>query len=139
MRYHQGRLIDHVHLRVSDFSRSADFYSAIFEALGILDRVHFGRDWLELDELYIDTVGAGDLPSRVHICLQAMDRDAVDRFHAAGVANGGRDNGAPGERDYHPRYYAAFVLDPDGNNIEAKVDGRVTHRSAASIEMDDDD
>jgi len=60
----------------------------------------------------------------LHLCFQAGSRDMVQAFHAAGLANGGRDNGAPGVRDYHPGYYAAFLLDPDGNNIEAKLDER---------------
>jgi hypothetical protein len=59
----------------------------------------------------------------------------VDAFHAAGLAHGGRDNGGPGLRDYHPGYYAAFLLDPDGNNIETKVDERVTARSAPVIDI----
>lgn len=138
MRYHQGRLIDHVHLRVSDFDRSVEFYAAIFEALGLAGHAHIGRDWMELDELYIDVADSRHLVSQVHLCLQAPDHAAVDRFHAAGLANGGRDNGPPGLRDYHPAYYAAYLLDPDGNNIEAKADGRVTRRSAPSIDLDCD-
>lgn len=138
MRYHQGRLIDHVHLRVSDFGRSADFYGAIFEALGKAGQAHTGRDWMELDELYIDAAGSRYPVSQIHLCFQAPDQDAVDRFHAAGLANGGRDNGAPGLRDYHPAYYAAYLMDPDGNNIEAKTDGRVANRSAESIDIDYD-
>ncbi len=62
----------------------------------------------------------------------------VARFHAAGLAAGGRDNGGPGLRDYHPGYYAAFLLDPDGNNIEAKADERVTARSAPSVRVETD-
>ena len=137
MRYHQGRLIDHIHLRVADFGRSRDFYCAIFEALGIADRVHEGRDWMEIDELYIDACDSGTPPSRVHLSFQALDRDAVARFHAAGLEAGGRDHGGPGLRDYHPGYYAAFLLDPDGNNIEAKLDERVRSRSAASVVVGD--
>jgi catechol 2,3-dioxygenase-like lactoylglutathione lyase family enzyme len=57
--------------------------------------------------------------SRVHLAFRAADQQEVDRFYAAAVGAGGTDNGAPGFRDYHPGYYAAFVLDPDGNNIEA--------------------
>ena len=61
--------------------------------------------------------------THVHLAFQAADRAMVDRFHAAGLAAGGRDNGPPGERDYHPCYYGAFLLDPDGNNIEAVFHG----------------
>jgi catechol 2,3-dioxygenase-like lactoylglutathione lyase family enzyme len=58
------------------------------------------------------------------LALQALDRDTVHRFHAAALAHGGRDNGGPGERPYHPGYYAAFAFDPDGHNIEAVFHGR---------------
>ncbi len=62
----------------------------------------------------------GTTGSSVHLAFAAQDRQAVDRFHAAGMKAGGRDNGAPGPRaDYGPKYYAAFLLDPDGNNVEA--------------------
>ncbi|MEC9103237.1 MAG: VOC family protein, partial [Pseudomonadota bacterium] len=71
-----------------------------------------------------------------HLCFQARDRAMVDAIHAAGLAHGRPDNGAPGLRYYHPGYYAAFLLDPDGNNIEAKVDERVTARSAPVIDID---
>ena len=70
----------------------------------------------------------------MHLAFQAPDRAAVERFHAAGLAAGGRDNGAPGERGYHPGYYAAFLLDPDGNNIEAVHHGPAT-RSAPFVEI----
>jgi Predicted lactoylglutathione lyase len=68
----------------------------------------------------------------VHLAFQAADQDAVRRFHEIALANGGTDNGPPGERSYHPGYYAAFALDPDGNNIEAVYHGPST-RSAASV------
>jgi catechol 2,3-dioxygenase-like lactoylglutathione lyase family enzyme len=76
----------------------------------------------------------GELTGRHHLAFQAQDRAIVDAFHQAALAHGGRDNGAPGERSYHPRYYAAFVLDPDGNNIEAVFHGEVD-RSAASVRI----
>lgn len=138
MRYCQGRLIDHIHLHVSDFERAKEFYLAIFAALGVKDRVHEARDWMTLDELYIDGADARYPASRIHLCFQAGDRQAVDLFHAEGLEHGGRDNGKPGSRDYHPGYYAAFLLDPDGNNIEAKLDERVTRRSAPSVDIDCD-
>jgi predicted lactoylglutathione lyase len=72
--------------------------------------------------------------SQVHLALQAGSEAQVQRFHAMTLAAGGRDNGAPGPRPYHPGYYAAFVMDPDGNNIEAVYHGPAT-RSAASIEV----
>lgn len=118
------RLIDHIHLRARDFDGACAFYLAIFEALGLLDRARRGRDWIELDEFYLDGCGPGETASHVHLAFSAPDRETVARFHAAGLAAGGRDNGPPGPRDYHPGYYAAFLLDPDGNNIEAKLDER---------------
>ncbi len=62
---------------------------------------------------------ANESTSTIHLAFQAIDRNSVDAFYRAALAAGGRDNGAPGERKYHPGYYAAFVLDPDGNNVEA--------------------
>lgn len=135
MSYYQGRLIDHLHLRVTDFGRAHEFYQAVLEALGRADSIDHGRDWLECDEIYIDEVDHGEAPSRIHLCFQAPTREVVDAFYAAARDAGGRDNGPPGLRDYHPGYYAAFVLDPDGNNIEAKCDERVSARSAAAIEI----
>ena len=74
----------------------------------------------------------GRLTGRHHLAFQAKDRAAVDAFHKAALQNGGKDNGAPGERPYHPGYYAAFALDPDGNNIEAVYHGEA-RRSAESV------
>ena len=127
MEYHRGRLIDHVHLRASDLEASRRFYRAALEAVGFTD-IREGADWFSADELWIDK--ADGPTSRVHLAFQAASRDMVDGFHAAALAAGGRDNGAPGERSYHPGYYAAFVLDPDGNNVEAVHHG--THRRSAT-------
>jgi catechol 2,3-dioxygenase-like lactoylglutathione lyase family enzyme len=77
---------------------------------------------------------AGKLTGRHHLAFQAGSREVVERFHAEGLAAGGRDNGAPGERPYHPGYYAAFLLDPDGNNIEAVYHGPA-ERSAPSVKV----
>jgi lactoylglutathione lyase len=134
---HRGRLIDHLHLVVSDLGRSKRFYAAVFEALGIpLGGEGPGFFWA--DELFISDLGspasAGALTGRTHFAFQAADRDAVARVHRAGLAAGGRDNGAPGERPYHPGYYAAFLLDPDGNNVEAVHHGPA-QRSAASVKV----
>ena len=119
---HRGRLIDHLQLVVADLAASRRFYEALFEVLeipigGSAD-THF---WY--DELFVSSPDGpeslGKLTGRHHLAFQAKDRVTVDAFYRAGLAAGGRDNGAPGERDYHPGYYAAFLLDPDGNNIEA--------------------
>ena len=130
MEFHQGRLIDHLHLRVADLAASKRFYRAVLTALGFADAMAEGPDYFSADELWIDE--AEGRRSRVHLAFQAQDRDEVERFFAAAVAAGGKDNGAPGERPYHPGYYAAYVLDPDGNNIEAVHHGPV-RKSAGSV------
>ena len=128
MEFHLGRLIDHVHLRVRDLEASKRFYRAVLDALG-LPIGREGDGWFSADELFIDE---GDPPTaRLHLAFQAPDRATVDRFHGAALAAGGRDNGAPGERGYHPGYYAADALDPDGYNVEAVHHGPA-RRSAAS-------
>ena len=127
--YHVGRLIDHVHLRVADLERSARFYEAVLGALDPAITVERGEGWVAADELFLSDDGP---PSPVHLAFQAGDEAAVRRFHAAGLEAGGTDNGAPGERSYHPGYYAAYVLDPDGNNVEAVFHGPLT-RSAPSV------
>jgi len=137
MTWHTGRLIDHVHLRCRDFPRSRAFYQAVAQALGLT--IEFaGDDWLQLDELYIDAATrepAASTPTHVHLAFQAKDIAMVHAIYEAALAAGGTDNGAPGERPYHPGYYGAFVLDPDGNNIEAVYHGPA-RRSAASVEID---
>ena len=82
------------------------------------------------DELFVSDDGEPTVG--LHIAFQANDRETVERFHTAALAAGGRDNGPPGERDYHPGYYAAYVLDPDGTNVEAVYHGPV-ERSADSV------
>jgi catechol 2,3-dioxygenase-like lactoylglutathione lyase family enzyme len=129
MEFHQGRMLDHVHVRVRDLEASKRFYRAALEALG-LSLARESESAFVADELYVST--DGEPTSGVHIAFQAADRDAVQRFYDAALAAGGRDNGQPGERGYHPGYYAAYVLDPDGNNIEAVFHGPST-RSAASV------
>lgn len=117
-------VFDHVHLRTADFDKARQFYLALFDALGWADEVESGRDWLQMGGFYLDQVDGGSPPSRIHLAFSAGSRAAVQGFHAAGLASGGKDNGPPGLRDYHPGYYAAYLLDPDGNNIEAKFDER---------------
>jgi len=126
---HTGRLIDHIAIRVRDFEASRAFYAAVLEPLG-LRFTESGDGWFAVDELY---VGGGGTPTDgLHLAFQADSQEAVDRFHAAALAAGAIDNGAPGERAYHPGYYAAFALDPDGNNVEAVYHGPV-ERSAPSV------
>jgi catechol 2,3-dioxygenase-like lactoylglutathione lyase family enzyme len=131
MNFHLGRLIDHVQLVVADLSSSKRFYRAVLQSLG-RDLTGEGDGYFFVDELYVSEVDESSRLSHIHIAFQAADRETVQRFHAAALAAGGRNNGAPGERHYHPGYYAAFVLDPDGNNIEV-VDHGSVQRSAASV------
>lgn len=116
-------MIDHVTLGVTDLARTRDFYDRALAPLGI-ERLYTYREtalgygvrpkaffWITL---------RSDLPAGTHVALLAPDRAAVAAFYKAALAAGGRDNGPPGLRPhYHPKYYGAFVLDPDGHNIEA--------------------
>jgi catechol 2,3-dioxygenase-like lactoylglutathione lyase family enzyme len=128
--------IDHVTIRVADLEASRTFYERALEPFGV--RV------VEIDgtggtELAIGPEGSEDLvlaeggPSApVHIAFLALDPETVDAFHAAALEAGGRDNGKPGPRpQYHERYYAAYALDPDGNNVEA-----VCHTGPTAAEQD---
>lgn len=134
---HRGRLIDHIQLVVADLKASRAFYGALFEVLNVPIGGE-AEDYFWVDELFVSTADSeaalGKLTGRHHLAFQAADRTAVDAFYKAGVAAGGRDNGSPGERPYHPGYYAAFLLDPDGNNIEAVYHG-AHQRSAPSVEV----
>lgn len=137
MTYTLGRLIDHIDIRVTDYPAAKRFYLAVFDALGLADAVDDEENALSLDELYISApVPGGSTTQHLHLCFQAKDRAMVEAFHRAGLKAGGRDNGAPGLRDYHPGYYAAFLLDPAGNNIEAKADERGKTRSAPAITVE---
>ena len=132
---HRGRLIDHIQLVVRDLPAAQRFYTAIFGILKIpIGGTGDGYFWA--DELFVSTpdneAAQGVLTGRHHLAFQVQSRSMVDAFYKAALASGGRDNGAPGERAYHPGYYAAFVLDPDGNNIEAVYHGEA-RRSADSV------
>src|SRR5579859_6498954 len=125
-------MIDHITFGVSDFARSTAFYDRAFAPLGVkrlfdVPTEHTGG---------VSTTGYGDdrpwfwiaeqNPTRgmMHVAIRAADRASVDAFYREALAAGGRDNGAPGLRPhYHPTYYGAFVLDPDGHNIEAVCHG----------------
>jgi catechol 2,3-dioxygenase-like lactoylglutathione lyase family enzyme len=122
---HHGSLradavIDHLWIRVADLEASTRFYETVAPAAGF----HIGRE-LEDRTLFacfggsFSIVSGGSPTEHVHIAFLATENEVVDRFHRDAIAAGYRDNGAPGERlIYHPGYYGAFVLDPDGNNIE---------------------
>ena len=120
-------MIDHMTFRVANLARTKAFYQAALAPLGYVpayDAVHEGVRVVgfsssgKIDTWFIDNTLP--LSGPTHICWVAPSREAVRAFHAAALAAGGRDNGAPGLRaHYHPDYFGAFVLDPDGNNIEA--------------------
>lgn len=134
---HRGRLIDHIQLVVEDLHAAQRFYTAIVEALNIpMGGAGDGYFWA--DELFVSTpdsmAAQGKPTGRHHLAFQAQDHAMVEAFCKAALANGGKDNGAPGERPYHPGYYAAFVLDPAGNNIEAVYHGDAK-RSARSVHI----
>ncbi len=138
MKLYRGRLIDHIQLVVADIEASRRFYKPLLEVLGV-PIAGEGEDHLWADELYVSTPGSpaaqGKLTGRHHLAFQAKDRAMVDRWYEAGLAAGGIDNGKPGERPYHPGYYGAFLLDPDGNNLEAVYHGEAKF-SADSVEVE---
>lgn len=134
MTWHTGRLIDHVHLRARNFVNTRYFYQSVLAVLGVPIE-QSGQGWFQADELYVSTADVKSPRTHMHLAFQAKDQAMVDAFYRAALAAGGTDNGAPGPRDYHPGYYAAFVLDPDGNNIEAVFHGPV-RRSAPSVMLD---
>jgi catechol 2,3-dioxygenase-like lactoylglutathione lyase family enzyme len=134
MTWHVGRLIDHVHLRVANLEASKRFYRAVTGALG-LPAPREGQGFFSIDELFVSPADPGSPVSRVHLAFQAKDQAMVQAFYQAGLAAGGQDNGPPGERAYHPGYYGAFLLDPDGNNIEAVTHGPA-RRSAPSVTIE---
>lgn len=115
-------MIDHIALTVSDYERSKAFYLEALAPLGYglmmehdISGAGFGRDgkpdfWIQ----------GGTASGPIHLAFSSVDRATVDKFHKAAVNSGAQDNGAPGPRpEYHPGYYGAFVIDPDGNNVEA--------------------
>ncbi|SHI27293.1 VOC family protein [Pollutimonas bauzanensis] len=134
---HRGRLIDHLQLVVRDLAASQAFYTAVFDVLKI-PMGGTGDSYFWADELFVSTAdsvaASGELTGRHHLAFQAQDEAMVDAFYKAALAAGGKGNGAPGYREYHPGYYAAFVLDPDGNNIEAVFHGEA-QRSAPSVKV----
>lgn len=123
---HEGQtmspIIDHVTLGVADFDRARRFYDRVMPALGFQclwekpSMVAYGTEGSDDFGLQADD---GSSRGGTHVAFRAPDRASVDRFHAEALAAGGRDGGAPGLRPYHDSYYAAFVIDPAGNRIEA--------------------
>ena len=119
-------MIDHVSLAVRDLARATRFYQVVLGAIGFAKlevrpaTVGFGKRYAELWLNYRPAEAPGSGHSGFHVCLRARDPAAVDAFHAAALKAGGRSDGAPGLRPHdRVRYYAAFIVDPDGNRIEA--------------------
>ena len=125
-------MIDHLSTYATDFDATIAFYDRALAALGYERNVNMVSEWdPEWPDRRICAYGPGSRPvywvsevreaaSPRHVAFSARDNAAVDAFYEAALAAGGRDNGAPGPRPhYHPGYYGAFVLDPDGNNVEA--------------------
>ena len=116
-------MYDHIGLKVKDLDASVRFYSSALSALGhelcSRDAAGAGFGPKGAPALWVSLTKGGAGPG-AHVAFRAPDRAAVDRFYEQGLAAGGRDNGGPGLRkDYGPSYYAAFLIDPDGNNVEA--------------------
>lgn len=128
------QLLDHVSITVQDIARAKRFYKAILFPLGAVvayerdDAIGFGERNRPNDDnhtyLSIKQSSTAASDGRRHWCFRAQSKEQVNAFHAAGLLGGGKDDGAPGLRSYHAQYYAAFLLDPDGNKVEA-----VYHRS----------
>jgi catechol 2,3-dioxygenase-like lactoylglutathione lyase family enzyme len=117
-------MLDHVGFAVSDYARSKAFYEQALAPLGLsllMEPVQAAAGFGEGGKPFFWIESEGRVPKgRLHVAFAVDDRATVDAFHAAALAAGGTDNGAPGVREiYHPHYYGAYVLDPDGNNVEA--------------------
>lgn len=115
-------MYDHIGLKVKNLGSSLRFYEAALAPLGhgVCSQDEHGAGLGPHGEAALWLHGSGKASPGIHVAFRAPDRQAVDHFHRAGLKAGGRENGAPGLRvDYGPHYYAAFLIDPDGNNVEA--------------------
>jgi len=128
-------ILDHLGINVSDHARARAFYDKALAPLGITPAMNFGSAtgygrgqkpdfWISEGKTSTQTDEQVRVITTVHVCFAARSRAEVDAFHEAALAAGGRDNGKPGVRaEYHANYYGAFVLDPDGHNVEAVIHG----------------
>ena len=126
------RVFDHVEVHASDYSESVRFYETVLAPLGI-PNLGQREDWTCFTNLNV--VDRTPATENLHLCFHARRKEQVDGFHAAGVQAGFRSNGAPGYRAYDEGYYAAFLLDPDGNNVEAlyRDVGNVGHGAGPAL------
>jgi len=129
-------VVDHLDLHVTDFARSVLFYETVLAPLGIPKL--YERDGSACFT-HVNVVAQMPATTALHLCFHARSRGDVDAFHRAGTAAGFRSNGAPGLRHYAPGYYAAYLLDPDGNNVEAlyRDVGNPGHGELGSYHLDD--
>lgn len=128
-------IIDHIGVSVTDYERSKAFYTQALAPLGITMMMEYGTAcgfgkngkpelWIGSGKMSFQSDEQTKVITPIHIAVKAKDRAEVDAFYAAAIAAGGRDFGKPGVRElYHPNYYGAFVLDPDGHNLEAVFHG----------------
>jgi catechol 2,3-dioxygenase-like lactoylglutathione lyase family enzyme len=126
------RVFDHVDVHASDYGESVRFYETVLAALA-MPRIAEGDGWTGFTNL---NVANRQPPTRnLHLCFYAREKEQVDAFHRVGVESGFRSNGEPGYRDYAPGYYAAYLLDPDGNNVEAlyRDVGNIGYGSASTL------
>ena len=127
------RIFDHVEVHASDYAESVRFYETVLAPLGI-PKLAEGDDWACFANL---NVADRQPPTQnLHLCLYTREREQVDAFHRAGVEAGFRSNGEPGYRErYGPGYYAAFLFDPDGNNVEAlyRDVGNIGHDASPNL------
>ena len=131
-------MLDHASIGVSDLERSRQFYDAVLYPLGLVRTLDFdhGSDWGnaagQTGVEFTITIESEAAPSSgAHLCFRAASREVVRAFYTAALENGGRDDGQPGLRPlYHPDYFAAFVIDPDGHRIEAVCHTPSPRRSA---------
>lgn len=122
----EAAMIDHMGIKVKDFDKAAAWYTAALAPLGYTKGVEYpGGLQLRIEgepgDIWIQALPEGADTFPVHVATRAKNADEVKAFYEAALAAGGKDNGAPGPRDYFPGYYAAFVYDPEGNNIEAMI------------------
>jgi catechol 2,3-dioxygenase-like lactoylglutathione lyase family enzyme len=121
-------IVDHVEVDATDYAESVRFYETVLAPLGI-PRIAETDEWTAFANLNV--VDRRPATQNLHLCFYARSRQEVENFHRVGVEAGFRSNGEPGYRDYAPGYYAAYLLDPDGNNIEAlyRDVGNIGHKA----------